>query len=658
MLPDLKTLPEWHAACRRYRYNITRFAVEALNMTEAAGQAVTPQQELLFDSIVQDGSRTSVASGHGCFGRNTMVRLANGKTKRVKNIKLSDKLLGADGKTEKEILELVRGTEPLYRFVYQDGTHHVFNESHILCLKHVFTGKPLYVTVRQYLSASDAKRKEWAACRLNLKTGQYRNLAIVRVKSLGMGKYYGFMLDGDHQFLAADGTVLHNTGKTRSAGIVALWHLLFFPDSVMMFTAPQIGQLRKLVWKEISICKARMLTGRLAWLAEYITVLAETVYIKGHEKTWHVIAKTAPKNRPENLAGQHGDNYFFWGDEACAIENEVFDVALGALTHKNNRAVLTSQPARPSGFFFDTHHSLSIAAGGVWNNLTFNGELSPLVSRKTILEMLMKYGSRDDPGYMIRVRGLFPDLANEFLVTRSAAASTYAGTCIFDGKHDDYGYFIVVDVGGGVGRDDSVVGVAKVWGDTQYGERARRVEIVKIPLCKNNDNLHELTGVIDDCLATYPNATILLDAIGAGSGLSQHLTSKGIYYEKVNWSGACFSKSNKEMYANKRSQAYVCLKKAIDQGRFKITVPEYRNKVQEQITRIPYIFDDKSRFKIQSKEDMRKRGIKSPDIADIFAFCFLEGFYYTSANEVDRYFGDSHARDEFDELDEALKRAG
>ena len=46
----------------------------------------------------------------------------------------------------------------------------------------------------------------------------------------------------------------HSTGKTRSAGVVALWHLCCYANSIMMFTAPQITQLRNQVWKEITIC--------------------------------------------------------------------------------------------------------------------------------------------------------------------------------------------------------------------------------------------------------------------------------------------------------------------------------------------------------------------------------------------------------------------
>lgn len=482
-LVDLRNLVEWKELCLRYRYDITRFAIEALGMSP------TWQQDILFRSIAEPGSRTTVASGHG-------------------------------------------------------------------------------------------------------------------------------------------------TGKTASSGVVALWHLLFFEDSVMMFTAPQINQLRKLVWKEITLSLTKLAAGPLSWLAEYVVVLAEMVYIKGNDKTWHVLAKTAPKHQPTNIAGQHGDNYMLWIDEACGVDDAVIEVAMGALTHDDNRCCMTSQPARAAGFFYDTHHKLSHRSGGVWNALTFNGEESPIVSEKVLMEMMQKYGHRDDAGYMIRVRGLFPDLSNEFLVTRTQATEMYVGRSLFKDAHDNFGYIISVDVGGGVGRDDSVVAVAKVWGRAQWGEDARRVEIVDIPLCKNKDNLHELTGIIDECLTRYPNATLVLDDNGAGKGLGQHLKSHGIWYKPVIWGGMCFSNSNKREYANKRSMANVCLARAIAQGRFKVTTRRFLTKVQEQITRIAYTFDEHSRYKVLSKEDMRKKGIKSPDIADSFAFLFLEGVNYTEADEV------------------------
>ena len=81
---------------------------------------------------------------------------------------------------------------------------------------------------------------------------------------------------------------------------------------------------------------------QLAGLLIFVVVLAEKIYIKNFKDTWFVFAKTAPKHSPTNIAGQHGDHYMVWGDEAAGIDDEVMEVVIGALTHENNRAVLTS----------------------------------------------------------------------------------------------------------------------------------------------------------------------------------------------------------------------------------------------------------------------------------------------------------------------------
>ena len=628
-LKPLKDIPEWWELCARYRYDIYAFAVEALGVTP------TWQQELLFESIQFDGSRTSVASGHGCFGKGTKIRLANGKWKRVEKITINDAVMGTDGFTPREVIKVVRGYQELYQFEYANGSKHVYNKSHILCLVSLESkngwkaGDTMEVLVSKYLEWPEETKRQFAA--YELKHRKFQPVKINNVTTLGEGDYYGFVLDGDATFLTADGMVHHNTGKTASAGIVALWHLLFFQDSITMFTAPQIGQLKKQVWKEISINLGRLKAGPLAWLADYVGYQSEFVYIKGYKAEWYIFAKTAPKHQPTNLAGNHADNYLLWGDEASGIADEIWDVALGALTHDDNRAVMTSQPTRNAGMFYETHHKLSHRAGGVWIALTFNGEESPLVSKQSLEEQRQKYGSRDDPQYQIRVLGQFPDRSDEFLITKRQADDMYVGASIF--AEHIFGYVITVDVGGGVGRDDSVIAVSKVWGEAQWGDRARRVEVVDIPLCKNKDDITELFAKINECILKYPNATLVVDDNGAGKGLGQLLKKNGIWYMPVYWGGACFNNDNRKEYVNKRALAYVCLKRAIESGRFKVKTKKFKVKIQDQIIKIPYTFDEHSRYKILSKDEMKRQGIKSPDLGDVFAFLFLENVFYTEAYE-------------------------
>ena len=649
-MDDLLDLPEWNEACKRYRYDITRFAVEALGMTEKEGQAVTYQQQLLFESIVIPSSRTTVASGHGCFGYNTEIMLSDGSVKAVQNIGMDDLIMGDDGVSSRTVMEVVKGRQHLYRFTYSDGTSHVFNDSHTLIMRRAGTTKT--ITVSDYLK-DGAGIGFYCYRHIN---GVYVDMPIKRVEALGIGNYYGFVLDGNSQFLGGDYTVLHNTGKSRSAGIIALWHLLFYPESVMLFTAPQIGQLRTVVWKEINICLQRLKANdSLGWLADYVVNLTEKIYIKGFKDTWFVFAKTAPKHQPTNIAGQHGDYYMVWADEACGIDDAVMEVAIGALTHKNNRAVLTSQPATSTGFFYDTHHSLSYKNGGLWIALEFNGEESPLVSEEKLIEALYQYGSRDHAGYMIRIRGKFPEMKGKYLLTRSEiTAMTKRKPAVKES--DEYGYIITVDVGGDVGRDSSVISVFKVIDKDYKGRTERHVHLIDIPLFSNRANINELKAQINAAVAEYAGATLVIDPMGAGMGLCQSLTADGLYFESVNWGVPCFNNNLKLLYFNKRAHAYVTMTKTVERGLFSISNKVRRmfqvvKNLETQMSRLPYFFDEKSRWGITSKKDMASKGITSPDIADTFAFAFMERISYSPVNKVE-FVGTAKDKAQWDDLSE------
>lgn len=666
MLDDLMLLPEWQEVCQRYRYDITRFAVEALDMTIQAGQAVTWQQELLFKSIVVPGSRTSVASGHGCFGIDTPIMLSSGKVKKVQNIQVGDKLMGDDGRSVREVLDIVSGMQELFEFRRSNGTKITYNASHILCLFDIRTKQTLNLTVYDYILSPDKYflheyvlgKSENSLLNFQISDTDYHIAYIEEVAFLGEGNYYGFVLDGNSQFLGGDFTVLHNTGKSRSAGIIALWHLLFYPESVMLFTAPQIGQLRTVVWKEINICLQRLRNNKaLGWLADYVVVLAEKIYIKGFKDTWFVFAKTAPKHQPTNIAGQHGDHYMVWADEACGIDDAVMEVAIGALTHENNRAVLTSQPAKNTGFFYDTHHKLSHHNGGKWTALEFNGEMSPIVSKDKLIEALYQYGSRNSPGYLIRIRGKFPELKGEYLLTRTDYENMKQQPCVIE-EGDKWGIIVTVDVGGDVGRDSSVISVMQVVDKMIKGRIERHVHLLDIPLFSNRANINTLKAKINDVMSDYPGATLVIDPLGAGMGLTQSLKADGVYFDEVHWGSPCFNNTLKRYYMNKRSHAYVSMAKAVEKGYFSVSdkvkkMYQVITNLEEQMTRLPYYFDEKARWCMMSKKDMLKKGIKSPDIADTIAFGFMENISYAP---VESYEDLSLGSTESDELD-LLKQA-
>lgn len=419
----------------------------------------------------------------------------------------------------------------------------------------------------------------------------------------------------------------HGSGKSRSIGVIALWHLLCYYNSNTMLTAPKIEQVRNVSWKEITDLQGIIRSSPHAWIAEYFTVEAERVFINGFKAQWFIIAKTAPRGSPENLAGMHRDFYMIIADEASGIPDANYSVLTGALTDARNRMLLTSQPTRPSGFFYDTHHSLSKREGGVWHSIAMNSEESPLVSLEFCREKKLEY---TDFEYTIKVKGEFPDNVDGNLLGRKDIEACFGKTVI--SAEDSYGIVVSIDVGAGEYRDKSVAIHALVSGYGDSGIDARRVQIIDIPVLTNTRNIQDFTGDCFNLAASLENCTVLVDAGGMGVAVCQSLETMGLpEVKRVKWGSPCWKRQNKDRFFNQRAQAMVCAARAIKEGRIGIAVGAWQKDLLDQASRIPFHFDEKARYKIESKEEMRKNGLPSPDIWDALAQIFLEGVDYIIA---------------------------
>ncbi len=219
----------------------------------------------------------------------------------------------------------------------------------------------------------------------------------------------------------------------------------------------------------------------------------------------------------------------------------------------------------------------------------------------------------------------------KYLFKPKAIQGIYNGRHAIRKKHSEYSYFLSVVYAGGVARTKSVIILAKVWGNSSHGEDARRVDIIKIPLCHELADLRAMEVCIEKYLQQYPCLTILLDTCGEGLILGHLLQSKGIYFKAIHWGSRCFLKKNDRQFVNRRIQAYVSSSRAMTQGRFKVHTKQYKPLVEEQLRQMIFKEDSKGRYQLFTREEMRRRGLICPDISDTFAFLFLEGTNYKSA---------------------------
>ena len=114
-----------------------------------------------------------------------------------------------------------------------------------------------------------------------------------------------------------------------------------------------------------------------------------------------------------------------------------------------------------------------------------------------------------------------------------------------------------------------------------------------------------------------------------GIAVCQNLESNGLgNVHRVKWGNPCFKKQNKERFFNLRAQAVVGASKAAKDGRLAIKDGFWKRDLLDEMTRLPYHFDEKARYVIEKKEEMRKQGIHSPDIFDAISFLFLENITF------------------------------
>lgn len=429
-----------------------------------------------------------------------------------------------------------------------------------------------------------------------------------------------------------------STGKTAAFARIALWHLLCHPiasyegkieiGSNTYIGAPRISQVADGIWKEMNDAYLGIAYGPYSWINDYYEITKTSVHVKRFEEQWFISQVAMQKGQAIGVAGKHRYWQLIIIDEAAGVPDDHYDVIEGTQTQAGNRTLLASQGVRNAGRFYETHHNLSKTNGGSWDNLRFSSERSPFVTLQWLKDREDETGGKDSTEYKIRVRGLFAEDSGSNLLSRAELERAFEPRKIIQ-DDEPYGIFVLADVGLGEYRDESVAVVAKVIGYGDFGGDARRVEFIEIPYCTNSKNEIIFAGDLVNLVGKLSNATLLVDNGGVGATVNKLIEASGVPVVRVNWGKPCFKKEYQDRFYNRRACAMVRFRDAVRSGR--VVLPQnidrkLREKILLQGARLPYHFAEAGGLKyvMEKKEEMRKQGIKSPDIIDAMSFVFLE----------------------------------
>lgn len=408
----------------------------------------------------------------------------------------------------------------------------------------------------------------------------------------------------------------HGTGKSDMTSIKIIAFMTTFPGARVVLLANNARQVRIGVWKYLKENWNEVIKKK-PWLDKYFTLTDTSFYENSGKGVWEVVAKSCRIGNEEALAGEHGPHLLVIVDEASGVSDKAFGILGGALTQTDNRMLLLSQPTRPAGFFYDTHHELA-EPRGKWRSIGLNSELSPFVTVGFILEKRLQYGGRESPEYLIKVRGEFPDTVSGMLLGRDSLDK--ASRLNLD-MPDNWGWVALVDVGNG--RDRSIINICKI-----HGHRMERVvKCVKLVEQPSNVDPVRFADIIhaecsDDL---YPNITIAVDSDGVGYDTATCLERYGMRVQRIRWGKKMHSTSDKARFFNQRAFANVMARDAINQGRMQI---DKNIKTAEQGSKIPCGINESGQWVMMPKPMMKQKlNISSPDRWD--TFCFATFVDYT-----------------------------
>ena len=157
------------------------------------------------------------------------------------------------------------------------------------------------------------------------------------------------------------------------------------------------------------------------------------------------------------------------------------------------------------------------------------------------------------------------------------------------------------------------VDVARLGGDrTVFVKRKGLKEIGRASFTKKRTT--EVCDLLVNFIGADKDVLIKIDDTGVGGGVTDEMISRGYNIIPINFGAKA---SNSDKYPNLISEAWFYLQSIIDQ----ISIANDKDLLVELSNR-EWKMDSKGRRGVESKDDYKKRGFRSPDLADATILCF------------------------------------
>lgn len=395
----------------------------------------------------------------------------------------------------------------------------------------------------------------------------------------------------------------HAVGKTFIAARIVLWFLFSHYPAKVITTAPTWPQVKKLLWSEIHSAynSSRIPLG--GKLLQTELNIDEEWFATGISTDADVSEREFGATR---VQGYHSPNLLGLFDEAPGVQQAIWTAFESLATGSNNKLLAIGNPTSPSGSFFNACKS------PIWNKITISAFDHPNVKQGRIIvpgavttewinEMRNEWGE-GSPLWIAKVMGGFPAEGSDTLIPLS-----WAEDCI--GLQLNKSSELPRKLGIDVARygDDKTAIVEIIGSEVQPIDTYQKKDTnwtIGLAIRMNKAHEYEAIGV---------------DDTGVGGGVTDGLEASGLDVNAINF-GASAIEDDK--FENKAAEIWWNLREALKNK--ELSLPDDKELVNQLCSR-RYKITRKGKIALETKDEMRKRGLKSPDKADALAIAYSCG---------------------------------
>jgi hypothetical protein len=397
-------------------------------------------------------------------------------------------------------------------------------------------------------------------------------------------------------------------GKDAVVSWLCIWAICCFENCKVFVIAPNERSVKQILWPEIAKwCDAMLPTQEYAFkLRDFVKVEREMVYFTDvpkpkFDRTIEPIIVSPQLNDEQKVSvvsGRHEKNMFFIFEEACGIDDKVFEPIEDTLTSENNFCFQIFNPNRTGGYAVNSQKP---EMARFWKQMHWNSEESSIASKENIARLRDLYGV-DSNKYRTNVLGLPPLADEESLIPHDWVMEA----AMADIEPDpDASKIMGVDPAR-FGGDESIILI-----------RQGRV-VIDIRRYKEGLDGRKLAELMMEADFDHDGVDkVYIDAVGVGA--SPYDFSKDHFRQRIVPVIVARRPDDPERFFRLRDELWWKCREWFSDGMVKIP---YDNDFIEQLSSIKY--QDHPKVKVEGKKELKKRkgSDGSPDIGDALCLTF------------------------------------